>query len=72
MATTKKAKAPDVLVRNEGTVFVFCPLTPAARAWFDENVQSEPWQWMGASLVVEHRFAWGLGQGLKDAGFALE
>jgi hypothetical protein len=23
-------------------------------------------------LVVEHRFAWGLAQGMKDAGLALE
>ena len=33
---------PDVLIRNEGTVWVFNPLTPAAREWFDENVESEP------------------------------
>jgi len=71
MATTTKA-APDVLVRNEGTVYVFSPLTAAAKAWFDENVQSEGWQWFGNALVVEHRYALGLGQGLRDAGFALE
>ena len=62
---------PDVLVRNEGTVFVFSPLTARAKQWFDENVQSEPWQWLGDALVVEHRFAWGLGQGMKDAGLEL-
>lgn len=70
MATT--TKAPDVLVRSEGTVFVFCALTPAAKLWVDENVQSEPWQWFGNALVVEQRFAWGLGQGMKDAGLVLE
>ena len=64
--------APDVLVANEGTVFVFTPLTPRAREWFDENVQTEGWQWFGNALVVEHRFAWGLAEGLKDAGFVLE
>jgi hypothetical protein len=42
---------PDVLISNEGTVWVFNPLTPAAKDWFDENVESEPWQWLGTSLV---------------------
>lgn len=69
MATTK---APDVLVRNEGTVFVFCPLTSAAKEWIDENVEAEAYQWFGNSLVVDHRCAWGLGQGMKDAGLVLE
>ena len=72
MARTTEAHTPDVLVRNEGTVFVFCPVSAAAKAWFAENVQSEGWQWFGNALVVEHRFAWGLGQGLKDAGLVLE
>ena len=75
MKTTKQVqgtRTPDVLVANAGTVFVFTPLTARAREWFVENVQSEPWQWFGNALVVEHRFAWGMGQGLKDAGLVLE
>jgi hypothetical protein len=75
MTTAKKpparAKSPDVLVRNEGTIFIFCPLTAAAKEWIDENVQPDA-QWFGNSLIVEHRFAWGLGQGMKDAGLVLE
>ncbi len=62
---------PDVLVRNEGTVFLFCPLTERAKNWLEENVETEPWQWFGTVLVVEHRFAWGLGQGMQDAGLVL-
>jgi hypothetical protein len=65
-------KAPDVLVRNEGTVVVFCPLTSAAKAWIDENVQTGALQWFGNALCVEYCFAWGLAQGMKDAGLALE
>jgi hypothetical protein len=65
-------KAPDVLVANDFSVFVFTPITAQGKEWFDENVQSESWQWLGASLVVEHRFAWGLAAGLKDAGLVLE
>jgi len=62
--------APDVLVRHEGTVFLFCPLTPQAREWIDEFVQSDA-QWFGNALVVEHRYAWGLAQFMKDKGLVL-
>src|SRR2546421_11436548 len=61
---------PDVLVRNEGTVFLFCPLTSRGKQWIEEHVQRDA-QWFGSALVVEHRFAWGLAQGLKDAGLVL-
>ena len=63
--------APDVLVSNEGTIFCFTPLTPRAKAWFDDNVVTEPWQWLGATCVVEHGFALGLAVGMKVAGLEL-
>ena len=62
---------PDVLVHNEGTVFLFCPLTFPAKEWIDEHVQPDA-LWFGSALVVEHRFAWGLAQGMKDAGLTWE
>lgn len=61
---------PDVLVRNEGTVFVFCPLTSLGKEWIDEHVQSDA-MWFGHTLVVEHRYAWGLAAGMQDAGLVL-
>jgi hypothetical protein len=64
-------RQPDVLFRNEGTVFVFCPLTERAQEWFGSNVTSEPWQWFGNALVVEHRYAWGLAEGLTSDGLVL-
>ena len=66
----KPKTTPDVLVRNEGTVFLFCPLTPRAKEWIVEHVQSDA-QWFGNALVVEHRYAWGLAQGMKDEGLLL-
>ena len=62
---------PDVLVANEGTVFLFSPLSHEAREWIDEHVAADA-QWFGSVLVVEHRYALGLAQGLIDAGFVLE
>ena len=63
-------KPPDVLVSNEGTLFLFCPLTPRAKQWIENTVQSDA-TWFGNALVVEHRYAWGLGQGMRDAGLNL-
>jgi len=63
--------SPDVLVRNEGTICVFTLLTPRAKAWFDANVSAESWQWFGASLVVEHRYALGLAAAMQAAGLIL-
>ena len=60
---------PDVLVRNEGTVFVFCPLTVEAKQWISENVRDA--LWFVSALVVEHRYAWPLAVGMQDAGLVL-
>jgi hypothetical protein len=68
----QKASAPDVLVHNEGTVFLFNPLTARAKEWIDDNVETEPHQWFGTTLVVEHRYAWGLAQGMKQNGLVLQ
>ena len=66
----KHRQALDVLVRNEGALFLFCPLTSTAKEWIDEHVQADA-QWFGKTLVVEHRYALGLAQGMKDAGLVL-
>jgi hypothetical protein len=41
---------PDVLVHNEGTVFLFYPLTSQAKEWIDEHVQPGA-LWFGSALV---------------------
>ena len=61
---------PDVLVNNVGTLYTFCPLTLRAKEWIDQNVQNDA-QWFGHALIVEHRYAWGLAQGIKDDGLVL-
>ena len=62
---------PDLLVHNEGTLFLFCTLTARAKVWIDEHVQPDA-QWFGNVLIVEHRFAWGLAQGMLDSGLVLQ
>ena len=62
---------PDVLVHNEGTVFLFNPLTARAKRWMEDNVHPDSY-WFGTTLVVEHRYAWALAQGMKDDGLVLQ
>ena len=56
----------DVKVTNEGTVFAFELLTPAAVEWVNANC-ADP-LFLGRTLVVEHRFAWNLFQALVIDG----
>lgn len=58
----------DVVFSNAGSIIVFTPLTPAGEQWFDENVASEDWQWMGPSLCVDHRPALELLAGIAESG----
>jgi len=62
--------SPAVLVNNVGTLYTFCPLILRAKEWIDEHVQDDA-QWFGYALIVEHRYAWGLAQGMKDDGLVL-
>jgi len=70
LQSPQKSVTPDVLVSNVGTLYTFCPLTLRAKEWIDEHVQDDA-QWFGHALIVEHRYAWGLAQGMKDEGLVL-
>ena len=61
----------DVLIHDEGSVVGFTPMVPEARTFFDEEVQSEDWQWMGATLWVDRRCAEGLLGVLRTYPFSL-
>ena len=47
----------DVLVCDEGTIWLFNPLSERAKAWVAEHVAAESWQWLCDALAVEHRYA---------------
>ena len=70
MTETVTKLTPDVLVRDAGTLFLFCPMTPRAKAWIAEYVQPDA-QWFGNALVVEHRYALPLAEGMIDEGLVL-
>jgi hypothetical protein len=62
---------PDYLIRDNGTTWAFCPLTPDAKQWTEENVQLESWQWLGATFVVDWRYGVPLAEGISEAGFQI-
>ena len=57
----------DFKIKDEGTVVIFTPLTLAAEA-FLERCDAERWQFMGVSLVVDHRPAQNLIEIIRSEG----
>lgn len=52
----------DIRIRDEGTVVVFTPVTQEGTDWLHEQLLTEPWQWQGDNLVLDHHLA----QGVRD------
>jgi len=71
LTSQQRSSEPDVLVHNEDTIFLFDQFTSRAKEWIEDNVQPDA-QWFGTTLVVEHRYASGLAQGMKDDGLVLQ
>lgn len=46
----------DIEIRNEGTIFLFTPCSPAGSEFLAEHAPEDA-QWFGPALVVEHRYA---------------
>lgn len=64
------ANKPDVEVRNEGSIFLFVPLTEDANAWIEANIGDEA-QFFGNALVVEHRYAENIAHGMQEGGLVV-
>ena len=45
----------DFEVSSHGTIFIFTPLTPAARNWVADFLPEDAQQWAGGA-VIEHRY----------------
>ena len=59
----------DIIITDRGWLVGFTPLSTPAQEWFADNVGSEPWQWMGPTLWVDHRPAQQLLDGIQAEGF---
>jgi hypothetical protein len=61
-----------MIIKNDGSVVLFTPEGDFEYEWMMLNLETEGWQWLGKSLVVDHRMAQGLTDGIEDAGFVIE
>jgi len=58
----------DVNIRRSGSLFLFKPATNRGRTWLLENTDGT---WLGDALVVEHRYARDLADGLIAEGYGV-
>lgn len=61
----------DVLVRSEGSIFLLTPMTDAAREWISNHIPEDA-QYMGRSLVVEHRYVADIVAGMQSDGLIVK
>lgn len=60
----------DVTVTREGSLFLFRPETAAAILWIEDHVDPDAPTW-GSAVVVEHRYARELADGMIADGLEL-
>ena len=61
----------DVLVRNEGSIFMVNPMTPAAKEWISEHIPDDA-QYFGRALIVEHRYIDDIIEGMRGDGLMVQ
>jgi hypothetical protein len=61
---------PDFEVSNHGSVFIFTPLTPAAREWVAEFLPEDAQRWAGGT-VIEHRYIADIVSGAQRDGLSV-
>lgn len=62
---------PDLIVRNEGTIFILDPMTDDGKAWIAEHIPEDTIRW-GEGVVIEHRYIEGVVQGAINDGMEVE
>lgn len=62
----------DFTAIDQGSIVMLRPNTDAARDWLDVSVHSEPWQWQGDFLCMDHRMAQPVLDGIEEEGFTGE
>lgn len=64
-----EASPPDDFdIIDAGSLIGIKTLSEAGKAWMDEHVQAEGWQWLGDILYMDKRFAFDLIAGMREDG----
>lgn len=63
----------DLIVTSDGGSLVgIQPLSEGGKAWFEENVATEPWQWLGQVCWIDARYAADLLEGAAYDGLEVQ
>jgi len=62
----------DLRFEGDGSMVLIRPLTDAGLDWLGDNVESEPYQWMGNALACERRYAFDIYLGALNDGLAVQ
>ena len=61
-----------MIIDDQGTLIIFQPENQEERDFLRNEVDSQPYQWLGNNLAVEHRFAQYLALGIQRFGFKIK
>lgn len=61
----------DFVFIDHGSIVSITPMTDGAKEFIKDNVETEPWQWIGQSLSVDRRYASDLFDAIESAGFSI-
>lgn len=53
-------------------MYLIQPKSETAKQWIDENVQTEPWQWLGDSLAIDHHYIDTIATAIQEVGLIEE
>jgi len=70
--TSQGGETPDARVENMGSVCILQPLSPAGKAWTDENLAVEPWQTIGGGIAIEPRMVQNIIDGMESDGLTVD
>ncbi len=61
----------DVLVQSHGSVYLFIWNSENGREFLTQEIETEPWQWLGSNLAVDHRMAAPLAEHIIESGLTI-
>jgi hypothetical protein len=72
MSNKEKTTVPDIRVHDQGSIWMFWPISTSAKDWVNENVTIPLDMSLGPHFLVEHRFVDNLIQGMQGAGLTVQ
>ena len=59
----------DFEANLDGSIGQIKAISDTAKAWLDDNVQTESWQWLGDRLCIDRRYFLPLLEAIEEEGF---